>query len=106
MHWKGNDLVGTIEILSTPYGNIVKELMKNKIRLGISSRGLGSVSQIGESTVQVEEDFSLICFDIVSNPSTQNAFLTEGMNRSLQENKSLVLNNLITDFLSEVGDVR
>ena len=73
MHWKGDDLLGTVEILSTPAGNILKELFKSGIKLGISSRGLGSVETIKEAdgedaTVQVQPDFELIAFDFVSNP--------------------------------------
>lgn len=103
MHWEGSDLVGTIEILSTPSGNIVKELMKNGIRLGVSSRGVGSVIQLDEETVQVDEDFSLICFDIVSNPSTHGAFLAEGVNTALNQARYDRINNLIVDFFSELG---
>ena len=77
MHWKGNDLVGTVEVLGTPAGNILKELFKSGIKLGISSRGLGSVKDINEDdTVEVQPDFELIAFDFVSNPSTHGAFLS------------------------------
>ena len=80
MHWKDNDLVGTVEVLGTPAGNILKELFKSGIKLGISSRGLGSVKEIreeeGEDTVEVQPDFELIAFDFVSNPSTHGAFLS------------------------------
>jgi Kyanoviridae head maturation protease len=99
MHWEGDDLMGTIEILSTPAGNIVKELMKNGIRLGISSRGVGSVKDLGEGVVEVDEDYTLICFDLVSNPSTQGAFLTEGKKI---ENSYNSIENLIYDFLLEL----
>jgi len=78
MHWKGDDLVGTVEVLGTPAGNILKELFKSGIKLGISSRGLGSVKEIHEDegdTVEVQPDFELIAFDFVSNPSTHGAFL-------------------------------
>ena len=80
MHWSGDDLVGTIEVLGTPSGNILKELFKSGIKLGISSRGLGSVEEIHEDdsdgqTVKVKDDFELIAFDFVSNPSTQGAFM-------------------------------
>ena len=90
MHWKGNDLVGTVEVLGTPAGNILKELFKSGIKLGISSRGLGSVEEIhesdgyvdklhnGEPTVAVQPDFELIAFDFVSNPSTHGAFMAPG----------------------------
>ena len=75
MHWAGNDLVGTVEVLSTPAGNILKELFKGGIKLGISSRGLGSIKQesVGD---EVQDDFELIAFDFVSNPSTHGAFLS------------------------------
>ena len=76
MHWVGNDLVGTVEVLSTPSGNILKELFKSGIKLGISSRGLGSIKQEGSEGEEVQPDFELIAFDFVSNPSTQGAFLS------------------------------
>ncbi len=101
-HWEGDDLIGTIEILNTPSGNIVKELMRNGIKIGVSSRGVGSVRELGENTVEVEDDFNLICFDIVSNPSTQGAFLSEGLAASLEYNKTARLNLLISDFFSEL----
>ena len=101
MHWEGDDLVGTIEILSTPSGNIVKELMKNGIRLGVSSRGVGSVVNLGEGTVEVDEDFNLICFDIVSNPSTHGAFLNENAGNKTS-NPYETLDRLVYDFLAEI----
>ena len=82
IHWEGNDLCGTVEILPTPSGNILKELLRAGILLGISSRGMGSVSNIGEGKVQVGEDFELIGWDFVSNPSTHGAFMTP-MNESV-----------------------
>ena len=80
MHWDGDDLLGTVEVLSTPAGNILKELFKSGIKLGISSRGLGSVEPVNEKdgeedTVEVQSDFELIAFDFVSNPSTHGAFM-------------------------------
>jgi hypothetical protein len=104
MHWEGDDLVGIVEILSTPSGNIVKELMRSGIRLGLSSRGVGSVKTLGEGAVEVEDDYSLICFDIVSNPSTDGAFLAEGINRSLEQNRVSRINELINDFFTELGN--
>lgn len=97
--FKGEDVIGNIEILSTPSGNIVRELIKNNIRLGVSSRGMGSVSQVGENTVQVQDDFSLLCFDIVSNPSTHGAFINENKQLVTSYNK---IDSLIYDFLTEV----
>ena len=76
MHWEGQNLVGTVEVLGTPSGNILKELFKSGIKLGISSRGMGSVEPMQEGDGQkVGQDFELIAFDFVSNPSTHGAFL-------------------------------
>jgi hypothetical protein len=76
IHWEGDDLIGTVEILPTPSGNILKELLNAGILLGISSRGMGSVSPMHEGeNVQVGEDFELIGWDFVSNPSTQGSFM-------------------------------
>ena len=77
MHWEGDNLLGEVEVLGTPSGNILKELFKSGIKLGISSRGLGSVENMSEDTEtqEVQPDFELIAFDFVSNPSTQGAFL-------------------------------
>ena len=101
MWFNGDDVMGNLEILSTPSGNILKELLKNNIKLGISSRGLGSVKEIDETTVEVEDDFSLVAWDVVSNPSTEGAYLTESitMKRTNPWNK---VNNLIYDFLAEI----
>jgi len=106
MHWDGNDLVGTVEILSTPSGNILKELFKCGIKLGISSRGLGSVKTLGEGEVEVQPDFELIAFDFVSNPSTHGAFLrpsnvNESVDKSIKANKYETVNRLITDILTD-----
>ena len=80
MHWNDDDLVGTVEVLGTPAGNILTELFKAGIKLGISSRGMGSVETVDEGegeedTQEVQPDFELIAFDFVSNPSTQGAFI-------------------------------
>ena len=82
IYWEGDDVCGVVEILSTPSGNILKELLKNNIRLGISSRGLGSVKELRDGTVMVAEDFELVGWDFVSNPSTHGAFMAP-----LQESK-------------------
>ena len=76
MHWEGDNLLGVVEVLSTPSGNILKELFKSGIKLGISSRGMGSVETVQENGAQeVQGDFELIAFDFVSNPSTHGAFM-------------------------------
>jgi hypothetical protein len=106
MAWKGDDLVGTVEVLSTPSGNILKELFKSGIKLGISSRGMGSVKEVmkeGEGTLEVQPDFELIAFDFVSNPSTHGAFLSpvnESVNKVV-DNKYNNIDRIITDIIRE-----
>lgn len=100
--FNGPSVMGNIEILSTPSGNIVRELIKNNIRLGVSSRGMGSVKQIEENTVEVQSDFSLVCFDIVSNPSTHGAFINEGRDQQQIITPYSRIDSLIYNFLSEV----
>ena len=91
MHFEGDNLVGTCEILTTPSGNILRELFKNGIKLGISSRGLGSVEMVqeanGDQVSKVGDDFELIAFDFVSNPSTHGAFLYP-MNESVDNTQT------------------
>jgi len=80
--WDGNDVKGKVEVLSTPSGQILRSLVDANVKLGISSRGLGSVAESeGGATTMVQEDFQLICFDFVSEPSTNGAFM------GLKENK-------------------
>ena len=87
MHFEGDNLMGTVEVLGTPSGNILKELFKSGIKLGISSRGMGSVESVNEGEAQeVQPDFELIAFDFVSNPSTHGAFL-HPTNESINESK-------------------
>ena len=93
MHFEGDNLLGTVEILTTPSGNILRELFKNGIKLGISSRGMGSVEQVREAegdVMKVGDDFELIAFDFVSNPSTHGAFMrpvNEGVERQKPETR-------------------
>lgn len=110
--WNGDDLLGVVQILETPSGKILKELFKAGITLGISSRGLGSVKELrSEGTVEVQEDFELICWDFVSNPSTHGAFMRPtSMNESVDKmntaNKYNKVNSLITSILCEDGKCR
>ena len=106
MDWKGNDLVGTVEVLGTPAGNILKELFKSGIKLGISSRGMGSVKEVfgeGDNRLEVQPDFELIAFDFVSNPSTQGAFLSpvNESKGSTVVDKYAKVNKIITDIITE-----
>jgi hypothetical protein len=72
--WDGKDVMGKARVLDTPSGQVLQELVKAGVSLGISSRGMGSVSESAGNTV-VEDDFQLICFDFVSEPSTPGAFM-------------------------------
>jgi len=108
--WEGKELYGDIEILPTPSGNILKELFKNNITVGISSRALGSVTPIGEGLVQVEDDLDLICWDFVSQPSTYGAYmkplsgLNESFNRTIvSENKYSRANRMISEIICSVS---
>jgi hypothetical protein len=71
---EGNNVMGKIKVLNTPSGQVLKSLVESGVKLGISSRGMGSVSE-STGKVVVQEDFQLICFDFVSEPSTPNAFM-------------------------------
>ena len=99
--WNGDDLMGRVELLNTPAGNIVKEIIKAGHTIGISSRGTGSVQQTNEGTLEVQPDFELVCWDFVSNPSTHGAFmnpvsLNEG---KIKPSKYANLDNIINDIL-------
>jgi len=106
MGWQGDDLIGKVEVLGTPAGNILKELFKSGIRLGISSRGMGSVKEVmreGGDTLEVQPDFELIAFDFVSNPSTHGAFLSpvNESKGSVTTNKFANVERIITDIITE-----
>jgi len=99
--WNGDDLMGKVELLNTPAGNIVKEIIKAGHTIGISSRGTGSVQQTNEGNLEVQPDFELVCWDFVSNPSTHGAFMNP---ISLNEGKKKVskymnLDSIINDIL-------
>ena len=105
--WNGKDVVGKVEILNTPSGRILKGLIEAGCTVGISSRGMGSVRQIREDgTVAVENDFDLICWDFVSNPSTHGAFMkpvNEGVSRDSKVNKYETANSIMRDIICEIG---
>ena len=107
VYWNGDEVMGEVEILSTPSGNILKELFRNGITVGISSRGMGSVKDnMSEGTVEVQDDFELLCFDFVSTPSTHGAFMTP-VGRALQEGVEIPtyqynkVNNIIRDIICD-----
>lgn len=107
--WNGDDLMGKVEVLPTPSGNILKELFLNKITVGISSRGMGSVQPLGEGTVEVQDDFELLCWDFVSTPSTQGAFMTPtGLSEGYKPqhtNKYSKINSLVSDIICSQSGV-
>ena len=96
---EGNKCMGTIRVLNTPSGNILKSLVESDVRLGISSRGMGSVHESNGQTI-VEDDFQLICFDMVSDPSTPGAFMmTEAKEPSNIFNKGDKINRALNSIL-------
>ena len=103
--WDGNDVMGELELLNTPSGKIAQEIILAGIPLGISSRGMGSVRQIGE-TVEVQDDFELLCWDLVSVPSTPGAYmkLSEGKQTQINADYSKV-NGLITEIICNATGV-
>ena len=102
-YWDGDNVMGKIEILPTPSGNILKELIKNGITVGVSSRGMGSLEQRGD-IMEVQDDFELLCWDFVSTPSNPGSFMSV-----LQEGKETVtydytkVNQIITEILCSKG---
>jgi hypothetical protein len=107
--WDGDDLMGKVEVLPTPSGNILKELFLNNITVGISSRGMGSVQSLGEGTVEVQDDFELLCWDFVSTPSTQGAFMTPtGLSEGYKPqhtSKYSKINTLVSDIICSQSGV-
>lgn len=79
---ENNKVMGKMKVLDTPSGQILRSLVESGVSIGISSRGLGSVTENAGKTI-VEDDFQLICFDMVSEPSTPGAFM-------MQENKNRI----------------
>tara|TARA_R110000824_G_scaffold158500_2_gene332452 strand:- start:1462 stop:2127 length:666 start_codon:yes stop_codon:yes gene_type:complete len=106
--WKGNDVMGKAKILNTPSGQILKALVESGVKLGISSRGLGSVRENRGQTI-VEDDFNLICFDFVSDPSTTGAFMikeSKGDQNSVLINLTEKLDKLISIIEKESNPPR
>ena len=101
LYWDGDDLMGKVELLNTPAGNIVKEIIKAGHTIGISSRGTGSVTQTNEGHLEVQPDFELVCWDFVSNPSTHGAFMNPvALNEAKEKaSKYSSLDNIINDIL-------
>ena len=105
MWWQGDNVMGKVKILDTPSGQILKSLVKSGVKLGISSRGLGSTRKEGGKTI-VEDDFQLICFDFVQEPSTPGAFMmSENKKRTLDTKviwtKADRLNRILNDIIKD-----
>jgi hypothetical protein len=104
MWWEGKDVMGKIKVLDTPSGRILKDLVNAGVKLGISSRGLGSVRESAGQTI-VENDFQLICFDMVSEPSTPNAYMYPKDKTNVSARLREVKENNIKDLFKKIlGD--
>ena len=105
--WDGDDVIGTIEILPTPSGNILTELFRNGITVGVSSRGMGSLQPDSNGVQEVQDDFELLCWDFVSTPSTPGAYvhpISEGLDPSTTvSNTYHKINEIITEILCNNG---
>jgi hypothetical protein len=110
-YFEGNTVYGTVELLDTPSGKVLQSLVESGVKLGISSRGVGSTKKTGDYYT-VEEDFQLICWDFVSEPSTPGAFmLAEGKDISDAElkkifNRSDRVDRILNDILFSKGGKR
>jgi len=103
MWWDGDDVVGKIEILPTVSGNILKALIDNGVQVGVSSRGMGSLKQMGE-VLEVQDDFELLCWDFVSTPSNPGSYMhlvKEG--KEYSTNLYGKVNSILTDILCANG---
>ena len=104
--WDGDHVMGAIELLPTPSGNILRALFENKIPVGVSSRGMGSLKQMGD-LMEVQDDFELLCWDFVSTPSNPGSYMKEkGMmneSKNNQYNKYTKANSIITEILCANG---
>lgn len=101
--WNGDKVMGKIEILPTVSGNILKALIDNNVMVGVSSRGMGSLKQIGE-TMEVQDDFELLCWDFVSTPSNPGSYMNlvrEG--KEAQPYQYAKVNSLLTEILCANG---
>ena len=103
--WDGNNVMGKVKVLNMPSGKILQQLVNDGVKLGISSRALGSVNESEGSTI-VQEDLQLICFDFVSEPSTPNAYmgLQEAKNIRIETDifdKKYKLNRMLNEILED-----
>jgi hypothetical protein len=103
--WDGDKVIGKLEILPTISGNILKALIENNVQVGVSSRGMGSLKEINEGTLEVQDDFELLCWDFVSTPSNPGSYmqLVKEGKENLPENKFVKVNSLLTEILCANG---
>ena len=100
----GHKVMGTIRVLNTPAGKILRSLVDDGCCLGISSRGMGSVTE-RNGTTMVEDDFQLLCFDMVSDPSTPGAFMmTEAKDPTNIFTKEDKIDRALNNFLHKFGE--
>jgi hypothetical protein len=98
--WDGPNVMGKVQVLNTPSGKILQDLVNDGVKLGISSRGLGSVSE-NQGRTMVEDDFQLICFDFVSEPSTPNAFMIKEAKENRVFTKADRINRALNSILDD-----
>ena len=99
--WDQKNVMGKVQVLDTPSGQVLKSLVQSGVKLGISSRGMGSVTESANGETIVEDDFQLICFDIVQEPSTSGAFLfQEAKKKQIKEGKDKI-NSLLDSILKD-----
>ena len=103
MHWDGDNVIGTIEILPTPSGNILKALIDSGITVGVSSRGMGSLEQNGD-IMEVQDDFELLCWDFVSTPSNPGSFMALKEGKENNINTYAKANSIVTEILCANGN--
>ena len=104
MWWDGDNVMGKIEILPTPSGNILKALIESGITCGVSSRGMGSLEQKGE-LMEVQDDFELLCWDFVSTPSNPGSYMkTIKEGKEITTNPYSKINSIVTEILCANGN--
>lgn len=102
--WEGDTVWGNVEVLNTPSGKILQEILRSGLTVGISSRGTGSTTQIDEDTSVVDDDYSLLCWDAVSNPSTPGAYFVPMTLKEGIESKEKVVSShdIVNEMISEI----
>ena len=104
VYWQGDNIMGKIEVLPTPSGNILKALIDSGIKVGVSSRGMGSLEQNGD-IMEVQDDFELLCWDFVATPSNPGSYMSplkEGKENNI--NPYTKANSIVTEILCANGN--